>query len=54
MLEKIYTFIDDNIVHNDMVHAIVFCILAIILFIISMVYFVDYTPAIDSDYAPLI
>jgi len=54
MLEKIYTFLDDDIRHNDGLKLIVFGVLAIILFIISMVYVVDYTPATDSEYAPLI
>lgn len=54
MLEKIYTFLDDDIRHNDGLKLIVFGVLAIVLFIISMVYVVDYTPATEAEYAPLI
>ena len=54
MLRKIYKFIDDYITDNYALKLIVFGVFAIVLFIISMVYVVDYTPATDSEYAPLI
>ncbi len=54
MLRKIYKFIDDSIIRNDMVIVTTFCLFAIILFVLSMRFLVDYTPATDKDYTPLI